>query len=449
MSIGLTDGPTLLKQFDDLSSGKRTREIARHKLLIRLYDLRREQSKWKREPPQDLVFGEETIQGMLKDTELRLGNCNSPIQLPEEAQGKTSRIMASRVGRPNQQKLLDEDIQMIYDAFGNRLALLLQSMKDPIKFYIHPQLHESILRGILRRGSDQGSHQGACNRSSTGNAWNREQQLDDYKGSKRQLADDDGDGDGDGSCPSKKLRVAPQGFRTSAANTSQDVDLSADSGEESNPPHIQQDFVYPRVHTLTGLKTSVPSAPQMRGDVNTEQNGEDANTEQNGEDANTPRNGGHANTPQDGKIESSLWHPVVQPVWSGTGDPSHLIYDGQSCIARSADRLIQYRWSAIEAAKTMVKKTAMPTSSDVLWLYYIVPRLEVQKLPFPGLLKRIQRSQHWKEGEQGLTETVYLRLAFPRAHMNKYGVYCHVSCIISAEDAPQFDELVHPMPFLL
>lgn len=97
-------------------------------------------------------------------------------------------------------------------------------------------------------------------------------------------------------------------------------------------------------------------------------------------------------------------HPVVQPTWTGYGEASALVYDGQFDISGSTDRWIHYRWNAISAVDTMLLTETLPTSSDVHWLYYNVNRLGIQKLPFAALSQIIQQSRHWRqEGEQGLT----------------------------------------------
>lgn len=135
---------------------------------------------------------------------------------------------------------------------------------------------------------------------------------------------------------------------------------------------------------------------------------------------------------------AGVQHPVVQPTWSGNGEASALIYDGQFDISGSTDRWIHYRWNAISAVDTMSLTETLPTSSDVQWLYYDVHRSKIQKLPFAALSRIIQRSRHWgQEGEQGLTASACLRLAFPRGPAEDYGAYCRLSCIVPGADAPE------------
>ncbi|KAF1357353.1 hypothetical protein EJ07DRAFT_157660 [Lizonia empirigonia] len=133
-----------------------------------------------------------------------------------------------------------------------------------------------------------------------------------------------------------------------------------------------------------------------------------------------------------------LDHPIVRLAWTETGEPFRPIYDGQSDIVGSTDRWIQYRWSAISAMETILGSDKVPTSSDVLWLYYSLDRAKVQKLPFAELRRKIRQSQHWRqEVEKGLTKTACVRLAFPRDQLECYGPYCNMACIVSAADAPQ------------
>jgi hypothetical protein len=151
----------------------------------------------------------------------------------------------------------------------------------------------------------------------------------------------------------------------------------------------------------------------------------------------TPENGSNPDTNflTDG---AGLQNPLVQPTWTGNGKPSPLIYDGQFEVSGSTDRWIHYRWSAISAMDTMMVRRALPTSSDIKWLYYNVNRSDIQKLPFVVLSQRIQRSEKWREeGEQGFTVSACLRLAFPRTSDEVYGAFCRLACIVAAADAPE------------
>jgi hypothetical protein len=136
--------------------------------------------------------------------------------------------------------------------------------------------------------------------------------------------------------------------------------------------------------------------------------------------------------------DTGLDHPLVQPGWTGTGEPFPLLYDGQSSIADSTDKQIQYRWSAISAMETVLEPDAVPVFNDALCIYYNVNRSDVEKLPFAGLSAAIRRSPLWRqEIVQGLSTTACLRIAFPHDPSALLGPYCYVFCTVSAADAPR------------
>jgi len=57
---------------------------------------------------------------------------------------------------------------------------------------------------------------------------------------------------------------------------------------------------------------------------------------------------------------TDLSHPVLRPVWTGSGEPFLPIYEGQFSIVGSADRWIQYRWSAVSAIDETSLKDLAP-----------------------------------------------------------------------------------------
>ncbi|KAF1992916.1 hypothetical protein P154DRAFT_583319 [Amniculicola lignicola CBS 123094] len=157
----------------------------------------------------------------------------------EEITKHPERLLPARKGEKNQKRLHRRDIGLLFDAFGAGPALVLQHVQDISVFYKHAHLHQLLLCCILETIPDQRNRQDACHPGPQPN------------NSKRPPT-------GDNPHPSKKPRVEELlSSKTSAANTTQHVEIHACSDEERNPdvvdeqdpsrhvpPYTQKDFVY-------------------------------------------------------------------------------------------------------------------------------------------------------------------------------------------------------------
>jgi hypothetical protein len=252
MLSGFEDGPSLL-QFAKKALGPdetaETKILKQFRIVELLLQLDREKTKrvkivpskeikiWDEKRTKKLV---ESIQKQCRALDYaEFITDEEKEEKEEEDTTHPERVLPARKGEKHHKRLHSRDIRLLFDAFGAGPALVLQHVQNISVFYKHAHLHQLLLRCILETIPDQGNRQDPCNPGPQPDS------------SKRPSTGDDPH-------PSKKPRVQePLSSKTSAANTTQYVEIHACSDEEQNqdiidehdrsrhvPSHSQKDFLY-------------------------------------------------------------------------------------------------------------------------------------------------------------------------------------------------------------